>query len=720
MNLIATRAHNLTSGGIKFCSDTTVFQSVTVRDTMPASFTITPLGASCLPYAVQFNNTTNITTVPFNPPIWTFGEPVAQSGNPVSHTYYQLGQYNVNLTIVNTGNCTYIDSQKVTVAGPIGTWTHDTGYVCGNTPVHFQINASSTDSVTINYDDLTPVITVPFSTFPNPFTHVYAVGGNYTPTVTLKSVNGCTYFIAAFGTIRVDYVKAGYTVNTPTQNCGNTVQSFTNKTTMDQSPLLAAYVWNINGVTYNVPSPSVTFNTTGVYNVRMQVTSVSGCFDSVATAQLSVKVNNVPNILSITRQDTACAGQAINYTAVLSPSEDPITNYNWTFGNGQTASGISTQTIYGGAGTFSDNLTVVTSNGCTSNLIKGGLVINPTPTVSISPSTDTLICAGSSLTLTASGANTYAWSPNLAITPNTTSATVTVAPPNLTKYVVEGFNVFGCSDTSSIRVSTVNDYSITINASPNDSICKGDSITLKVVGAPASSSIVWSPSTGITTPTNVASVIVKPSFTTQYKVDVTDSAVCFPHNETIWVGVGDTTKINLGLDTVYLQGGTTLPLVPSIVNGPIATWNWTPATNLSCSDCENPLATVASNVCYSVEATSIYGCKASDKICIIAFCEASQVFIPNAFTPDGDGVNDYLWIKARGIKTVNSFRIFNRWGQVVFERANFKPVDYDKVNSWDGRFKGILAPTEVYVYTCEVVCENGTKFTYTGNIALIK
>jgi len=105
----------------------------------------------------------------------------------------------------------------------------------------------------------------------------------------------------------------------------------------------------------------------------MQVTSVSGCFDSVATAPLYVKVNNIPNILGITRQDTACVGQSINYTAVLSPSEDPITNYNWTFGNGQTAGGISTQTIYGNAGTFSDNLTVVTSNGCTSSLVRGGV-----------------------------------------------------------------------------------------------------------------------------------------------------------------------------------------------------------------------------------------------------------------------------------------------------------------------------------------------------------
>ncbi len=722
IQLEAKRSHPLPLGGNLQCSAKSSIQTITIRDTMPASFTITPLGASCLPFDVQFNNTTNITTLPISTINWTFGEPVAQSGNPVIHKYNQLGQYNVNLTVTNAGNCTYIDSQKVTVAGPIGTWIHDTGYVCGNTPVNFQINASSTDSVTINYGDATPVVTVPFSTFPNPFPHVYTSGGNYTPTVTLKSVNGCSYFIGAVGTIRVDYVKAGYTVNTPIQNCGNTVQGFTNKTTMDQSPALAAYVWNINGVTYNVPSPSVTFNTTGVYNVKMQVTSVSGCFDSVTTAPLYVKVNNVPSNLSITRQDTACVGQTINYTASLSPSEDPITNYNWGFGNGTTGGGVSSQTIYNSTGVYFDTLTVVTSNGCSNKLVTGPLVINGSPVVSINPSIDTTICSGASINLSAfsSGATpiaTYSWYPPIGLNA-TTGANVVATPSNLTKYIVTGVSSKGCSDTASINIDVVQPYTVSVISSttPHDSICIGEKITLYASGA---SSYLWSPAAGLDT-IRGSKVVASPTATTVYTVVGTNAANCFSPSASISVGVGDTTRISLGLDTVYLQGGTTLPLTPSVVNGPIATWAWTPATNLSCADCGNPTATVKSNICYSVEATSIYGCKAYDSICIIAFCEASQVFIPNAFTPDGDGVNDYLWIKARGIKSVKSFRIFNRWGQVVFERANFTPVDYDKINAWDGRIKGVIAPTEVYIYTCEVVCENGTKFTYTGNVAVIK
>ena len=722
VKLTATRFHNLPLGGVLGCTDVSSIQTITIRDTMPASFTITPLGASCLPFDVQFSNTTNITTLPISTINWTFGEPVAQSGNPVIHKYNQLGQYNVNLTIVNAGNCTYIDSQKVTVAGPIGTWTHDTGYICGNTPVNFQINASSTDSCTINYGDATPVVTVPFSTFPNPFTHVYTSGGNYTPTVTLKSVNGCSYFIGAIGTIKVDYVKAGYTINTPIQNCGNTVQGFTNKTTMDQSPALAAYVWNINGVTYNVPNPTVTFNTTGVYNVKMQVTSLSGCFDSVTTAPLYVKVNNIPSNLSITRQDTACVGQTINYTAGLSPSEDPITNYNWGFGNNTTGSGVSSQTIYNTTGVYFDTLTVVTSNGCTNTKLSNPLVINGSPIVSINPSIDTTICSGASINLSAfsSGATpiaTYSWYPPIGLSA-TTGANVVATPTNLTKYIVTGTSAKGCADTASISIDVVQPYTVSVISSntPHDSICIGEKIILYASGA---SSYLWSPAAGLDT-IRGSKVVASPTATTVYTVIGTNAANCFTPSASISVGVGDTTRISLGLDTVYLQGGTTLPLTPSVVNGPIATWAWTPATNLSCSDCGNPIATVKDNVCYNVEATSIYGCKAQDNICIIAFCEASQVFIPNGFTPDGDGVNDYLWIKARGIKSVKSFRIFNRWGQVVFERANFTPVDYDKINAWDGRIKGVIAPTEVYIYTCEVVCENGTKFTYTGNVAVIK
>jgi len=105
---------------------------------------------------------------------------------------------------------------------------------------------------------------------------------------------------------------------------------------------------------------------------------------------------------------------------------------------------------------------------------------------------------------------------------------------------------------------------------------------------------------------------------------------------------------------------------------------------------------------------------------VSTFCQNSQVFIPNAFTPDGDGKNDVLMVRGTGIKQVKNFRIYNRWGQVVFERANFNVNDPQF--GWDGKIRNTtsLAQPDVYVYYCEVVCENDTPFTYQGNITLLK
>jgi gliding motility-associated-like protein len=116
--------------------------------------------------------------------------------------------------------------------------------------------------------------------------------------------------------------------------------------------------------------------------------------------------------------------------------------------------------------------------------------------------------------------------------------------------------------------------------------------------------------------------------------------------------------------------------------------------------------------------TNSYGCVASDTVSIKVFCDRSQLFVPNAFTPDNDGANDILMVRGSGIVTIKSFRIFNRWGELIFERNNFPPNDAKY--GWDGKVRGVIGGPDVYVFTAEVLCENGTPFTYKGNISLIK
>ncbi len=176
-------------------------------------------------------------------------------------------------------------------------------------------------------------------------------------------------------------------------------------------------------------------------------------------------------------------------------------------------------------------------------------------------------------------------------------------------------------------------------------------------------------------------------------------------------------QIALGPDRI-LPTGTLLPLNSTVTNGPVSTWIWTPDKELSCNNCSLPVATIKNDITYVVNAETQNGCKASDSISIKVFCQNAQVYIPNVFTPDGDGLNDLLMVRASGIRTVKSFRIFNRWGQVVFEKSNFTPNE--KSNGWDGMIGGKKANPDVYVYTCEVICENDVTYTYKGNITLVK
>ncbi|HAN39373.1 MAG TPA: hypothetical protein DCQ29_10770 [Chitinophagaceae bacterium] len=255
---------------------------------------------------------------------------------------------------------------------------------------------------------------------------------------------------------------------------------------------------------------------------------------------------------------------------------------------------------------------------------------------------------------------------------------------------------------------------IQVTVQGDDTLCIGDRTTLTAFGA---TRYVWSPSLGLNS-INTATVIAAPQTTTQYRVIGFDAHNCFQDTVDIIVAVGQYPTVSIGPDSLTLNTGVRQQLNPTVTNGPISTWAWSPNINISCTDCATPVVTVKTPVCYAVKATNIFGCAGTDTICIKPFCENTQVFIANAFTPDGDGRNDKLVVRGQGIKTIRMFKVFNRWGQVVFEKANFSPNDVSA--GWDGTIKGVKAPPDVYVYICEVVCDNDVTYTYKGNTALMK
>ena len=99
-------------------------------------------------------------------------------------------------------------------------------------------------------------------------------------------------------------------------------------------------------------------------------------------------------------------------------------------------------------------------------------------------------------------------------------------------------------------------------------------------------------------------------------------------------------------------------------------------------------------------------------------CNNANIFVPNTFSPNGDGANDIFYPRGSGIFKIKNLKVYNRWGQIVFERSNVNANDASE--GWNGSYKGEKLPPDIFVYVLEVVCENNTTLIFKGNIALIK
>ncbi len=142
-------------------------------------------------------------------------------------------------------------------------------------------------------------------------------------------------------------------------------------------------------------------------------------------------------------------------------------------------------------------------------------------------------------------------------------------------------------------------------------------------------------------------------------------------------------------------------------------YNWTPANILACSTCVNTQATPIQTTMFTVNAVDVNGCKATDTV-TVEVNTSTDIFIPNAFTPNGDGVNDqFKMFGDLGNVHYIDIAIFDRWGEKVYESNN---PNFE----WDGVYKGEPAPQGVYIYTTTIAFGNGTHKDYKGSVTLIR
>ena len=373
-----------------------------------------------------------------------------------------------------------------------------------------------------------------------------------------------------------------------------------------------------------------------------------------------------------------CPGQSVTLTA------SGADTYVWGPG-GETTMSIAVNTP--------GNYSVVGTNACGSGIAQIDVTLANGPTVSITPDGPTALCPGQSVTLTASGADSYVWSPG-----GETTASITIA--QIGNYSVVGTNACG-SGSAQIEITQASGPTVTITPDGPTALCPGQSVTLTANGA---DSYVWS------TQASTPSITVSQAGT----YSVIGSNSCGSGTAQI-----DITVLEVSAAFTASPSTGDAPLVVSFTNAS------TPANGSmlwqfgdgDTSTAFEPLHTYDADGVYTVILTvTVQGCVATATGTVTVGTVAavpSAVEVPNVFTPNNDGVNDQFQLTATGIDRIE-VTIFNRYGEEVARLQRARQV-------WDGRtFAGEPCSDGTYFYIVEATGYDGVRHSLKGALTLLR
>lgn len=420
----------------------------------------------------------------------------------------------------------------------------------------------------------------------------------------------------------------------------------------------------------------------------------------------------IPNAEFTVDQNTGCAVFEVTFDNFSTVSD----SYLWDFGNGDTSSVIFEPTVvYDTPGTYEVYLYVTDSVCLLTDTAQ--ITITVTDSIELSTSTDLELCEPELTDLIAytnGAADTFIWStdPTFSDTLNAdlSDSILTVTPTEPTTYYVMVSNP-GCSYLDSIQVDFIGS-SLILNA--NDSLCLGQStlITATNTNPTINFTYVWEPDSILISPNGGTTVSVLPSVTQYVYVTASASTGCVVE-DSILIHVGTLTQGQVQASaseyTVPEGGEVELFGLPAGYS-----YSWSPSSVVDQPNAQNTSARIDEPTLFTL--TVFDGiCLRSDTVLVQTFpyvCAEPYVFVPNVFTPNGDGENDVLYVKSAVLTSI-LFRIYDRWGELVFETTSTHV-------GWNGEFRGKPMDPDVYDYYLEAVCVGGQEAIIKGNITLMK
>ncbi len=426
------------------------------------------------------------------------------------------------------------------------------------------------------------------------------------------------------------------------------------------------------------PSSSITYVVVG--------TDLNGCS---ASDSISVVVNPRPSVL-IFADPQICLGDSIPMYAVGGVF------YEWAPTTGLSHPN-NYATLASPAYTTTYTVTCTNAYGC-SDTASHTIQVHPRPVATASE--DQWVCPYEPVPLFADGGVYYSWQPTIGLSNAAISNPVASVGSSIV-YTVTVTNSFSCSDTETVRLFVY--PPLQAQAGHDTTICVGGYAQLHASGG---LTYEWMPASSLNN-AFIADPIASPTQTTIYKVVVQDQ--CMADTLKVFVVVQPPPFVEAGSNATTIAG-IPVTLTATAAQG---TYQWNPAAPLSCSSCLSTQALVYETTTFVITVTDSIGCTASDTLSVLVHCHEQIVFVPNVFTPNGDGINDRLYVRAEGISDLMFFRLFDRWGKKLFETSSLSV-------GWDGTFNGKPAPAGTYLYEWQVRCRTGEVIHRFGNVTLLR
>ncbi|MGG9971395.1 PKD domain-containing protein [Ferruginibacter sp. SUN002] len=445
--------------------------------------------------------------------------------------------------------------------------------------------------------------------------------------------------------------------------------------------------------TSRLSAPTYTYPAAEVYkNVSLIVSNTFGCVDTVYR---DITVHDTPSV-RVTGPTLICWTDTVQLTATGNGNVSWSPNYMINDIDNKTpfvSPDLSTRYV----------ATLTDLNGCRNN---SSVFIDVRRSITVDLLPDTTICKGDAITLfPTSEALEYLWSPAAGLD-DINKKNPTATPLSSTIYKVRG-NVGKCEDEAEIAIKVV--------PYPQQQKSKDTSTCFPLstkIYASGGSFYKWNPTTFLSDPNIPNPSVLFPTSTINYIATVTDTLGCpKPTYDTFTVRVLNLiadagprdTAIVLG-ELLYLQGGIDAD-----------SYSWSPATGLDNTSKQNPVANITSDIQYILSAQTNEGCKASDTINVKVYRVPADLYVPTGFSPNGDGLNDLFKPILLGVRKLNFFNVYNRWGQLVYS------VNHTGYNfGWDGTYKGIPQAAGTFVWRVEGISYEGKFLSKQGTVVLVR